>query len=167
MKIYNHVLKKDYYILDIFLISSKEIQMNAVEKWYEVIKSDNPDKFDEILAEDCVFYSPVVYTPQRGRELTKMYLMAAGGVFGGEDSPKEILDETSPSKFKYIKEIIGENSAVLEFESEIDGIYVNGIDLISWNEENKITEFKVIVRPLQAVNKLHQQMQDMLEKIKG
>ena len=141
--------------------------MHAVEKWYEVIKSDNPDKFDEILAEDCVFYSPVVYTPQRGRELTKMYLMAAGGVFGGEDSPKEILDETSPSKFKYIKEIIGENSAVLEFESEIDGIYVNGIDLISWNEENKIIEFKVIVRPLQAVNKLHQQMQDMLEKIKG
>jgi hypothetical protein len=141
--------------------------MHAVEKWYEVIKSDNPDKYNEILAEDCVFYSPVVYTPQRGRELTKMYLMAAGGVFGGEDSPKEILDETSPSKFKYIKEIIGENSAVLEFESEIDGIYVNGIDLISWNEENKITEFKVIVRPLQAVNKLHQQMQDMLEKMKG
>jgi len=141
--------------------------MHAVEKWYEVIKSDNPDKYDEILAEDCVFYSPVVYTPQKGRELTKMYLMAAGGVFGGEDSPKEILDETSPSKFRYIKEIIGENSAVLEFESEIDGIYVNGIDLISWNEENKITEFKVIVRPLQAVNKLHQQMQDMLEKMKG
>ena len=141
--------------------------MHAIEKWYEVIKSDNPDKYDEILAEDCVFYSPVVYTPQRGRELTKMYLMAAGGVFGGEDSPKEILDETSPSKFRYIKEIIGENSAVLEFESEVDGIYVNGIDLISWNEENKITEFKVIVRPLQAVNKLHQQMQDMLEKMKG
>jgi hypothetical protein len=141
--------------------------MHAIEKWYEVIKSDNPDKYDEILAEDCVFYSPVVYTPQRGREITKMYLMAAGGVFGGEDSPKEILDENSPSKFKYIKEIIGENSAVLEFETEIDGIYVNGIDLISWNEENKITEFKVIVRPLQAVNKLHQQMQDMLESMKA
>ena len=143
------------------------MKMNAIEKWYEVIKSDNPDKYDEILAEDCVFYSPVVYTPQRGREITKMYLMAAGGVFGGEDSPKKILDEKSSSKFKYIKEIIGENSAVLEFETEIDGIYVNGIDLISWNEENKITEFKVIVRPLQAVNKLHQQMQDMLERMKA
>ena len=141
--------------------------MHAIEKWYEVIKSDNPDKYDEILAEDCVFYSPVVYTPQRGREITKMYLMAAGGVFGGEDSPKEILDEKSQSKFRYIKEIIGENSAVLEFESEVDGIYVNGIDLISWNEENKITEFKVIVRPLQAVNKLHQQMQNMLERMKA
>ena len=78
-----------------------------------------------------------------------------------------MLDEKSTSKFKYIKEIIGENSAVLEFETEIDGIYVNGIDLISWNEENKITEFKVIVRPLQAVNKLHQQMQDMLERMKA
>ena len=141
--------------------------MHALEKWYEVIKSDNPDKYDEILAEDCVFYSPVVYTPQRGRKITKMYLMAAGGVFGGEDSPKKILDEKSPSKFKYTKEIIGKNSAVLEFETEIDGIYVNGIDLISWNEENKITEFKVIVRPLQAVNKLHQQMQDMLERMKA
>ena len=140
--------------------------MHAIEKWYEVIKSDNPDKYDEILAEDCVFYSPVVYTPQRGREITKMYLMAAGGVFGGEDRPKENLDKKSPSQFRYIKEVIGENSAVLEFETEIDGIYVNGIDLISWNEENKITEFKVIVRPLQAVNKLHQQMQDMLEKMK-
>ena len=143
------------------------MKMKAIEKWYEVIKSDNPDKYDEVLAEDCVFYSPVVYTPQRGREITKMYLMAAGGVFGGEDSPKKILDEKSTSKFKYIKEIIGENSAVLEFETEIDGIYVNGIDLISWNEENKITEFKVIVRPLQAVNKLHQQMQDMLERMKA
>ena len=143
------------------------MKMNAIEKWYEVIKSDNPDKYDEVLAEDCVFYSPVVYTPQRGREITKMYLMAAGGVFGGEDSPKKILNEKSTSKFKYIKEIIGENSAVLEFETEIDGIYVNGIDLISWNEENKITEFKVIVRPLQAVNKLHQQMQDMLERMKA
>ena len=143
------------------------MKMNAIEKWYEVIKSDNPDKYDEVLAEDCVFYSPVVYTPQRGREITKMYLMAAGGVFGGEDSPKKILDEKSPSKFKYIKEINGENSAVLEFETEIDGIYVNGIDLISWNEENKITEFKVIVRPLQAVNQLRQQMQDMLERMKA
>ena len=72
----------------------------------------------------------------------------------------------SQSKFKYIKEIIGEKSALLEFESEMDGIYVNGVDVISWNEEGKITEFKVIVRPLQAVNMLHQKMQAMLESMK-
>ena len=140
--------------------------MNAVEKWYEVMKSNDMDKLDELLAEDVVFYSPVVYTPQKGKDITKMYLMAAGGVFG-EGTKDEVIDSNnSQSKFKYIKEIIGEKSALLEFETEMNGIYVNGVDVISWNEEEKITEFKVIVRPLQAVNMLHQKMQAMLESMK-
>ena len=140
--------------------------MSAVEKWYEVMKSNDMDKLDELLAEDVVFYSPVVYTPQKGKDITKIYLMAAGGVFG-EGTKDEVIDSNnSQSKFKYIKEIIGEKSALLEFESEMDGIYVNGVDVISWNEEEKITEFKVIVRPLQAVNMLHQKMQAMLENMK-
>ena len=119
--------------------------MNAVEKWYEVMKSNDMDKLDELLAEDVVFYSPVVYTPQKGKDITKMYLMAAGGVFG--EVTKDAISDSNESKsnFKYIKEIIGEKSALLEFESEMDGIYVNGVDVISWNEEGKITEFKVIV----------------------
>ena len=140
--------------------------MSAVEKWYEVMKSNDMDKLDELLAEDVVFYSPVVYTPQKGKDVTKMYLMAAGGVFG-EGTKDEVTDSNnSQSKFKYIKEIIGEKSALLEFETEMNGIYVNGVDVISWNEEEKITEFKVIVRPLQAVNMLHQKMQAMLESMK-
>tara|TARA_Y100000590_G_scaffold422795_1_gene527901 strand:- start:2009 stop:2431 length:423 start_codon:yes stop_codon:yes gene_type:complete len=140
--------------------------MSAVEKWYEVMKSNDMNKLDELLAEDVVFYSPVVYTPQKGKDITKMYLMAAGGVFG-EETKDEVSDsKKSQSNFKYIKEIIGEKSALLEFESEMDGIYVNGVDVISWNEEGKITEFKVIVRPLQAVNMLHQKMQAMLENMK-
>ena len=140
--------------------------MSAVEKWYEVMKSNDMDKLDELLAEDVVFYSPVVYTPQKGKDITKMYLMAAGGVFG-EGTKDTVSDSNkSQSNFKYIKEIIGEKSALLEFESEMDGIYVNGVDVISWNEEEKITEFKVIVRPLQAVNMLHQKMQAMLENMK-
>ena len=140
--------------------------MSAVEKWYEVMKSNDMNKLDELLAEDVVFYSPVVYTPQKGKDITKMYLMAAGGVFG-EETKEEVSDsKKSQSNFKYIKEIIGEKSALLEFESEMDGIYVNGVDVISWNEEGKITEFKVIVRPLQAVNMLHQKMQAMLENMK-
>ena len=140
--------------------------MNAVEKGYEVMKSNDMDKLDELLAEDVVFYSPVVYTPQKGKDITKMYLMAAGGVFG-EGTKDEVTDSNnSQSKFKYIKEIIGEKSALLEFETEMNGIYVNGVDVISWNEEEKITEFKVIVRPLQAVNMLHQKMQAMLESMK-
>ena len=140
--------------------------MSAVEKWYEVMKSNDMNKLDELLAEDVVFYSPVVYTPQKGKDITKMYLMAAGGVFG-EGTKEEVSDiNESQSNFKYIKEIIGEHSALFEFESEMDGIYVNGVDVISWNEEGKITEFKVIVRPLQAVNMLHQKMQVMLESMK-
>ena len=140
--------------------------MSAVEKWYEVMKSNDMNKLDELLAEDVVFYSPVVYTPQKGKDITKMYLMAAGGVFG--EGTKDTVSDSNKrqSNFKYIKEIIGEKSALLEFESEMDGIYVNGVDVISWNEEGKITEFKVIVRPLQAVNMLHQKMQAMLESMK-
>jgi len=140
--------------------------MSAVEKWYEVMKSSDMDKLDDLLAEEVVFYSPVVYTPQKGKDITKMYLMAAGGVFG--EGTKDPMSDSnkSQSKFKYIKEIIGEKSALLEFESEMDGIYVNGVDVISWNDEGKITEFKVIIRPLQAVNMLHQKMQAMLESMK-
>ena len=140
--------------------------MNAVEKWYEVMKSNDMDELDKLLAEDVVFYSPVVFPPQKGKAITKMYLMAAGSVFG-EGTKEEVSDNNkNQSNFKYIKEIIGEKSALLEFESEMDGIYINGVDLISWNEEGKITEFKVIVRPLQAVNMLHQKMQIMLESMK-
>ena len=140
--------------------------MNAVEKWYEVMKSKDVNMLDELLAEDVVFYSPVVFTPQKGKDITKMYLMAAGGVFG-EGTKEEVSDSNKKqTNFKYIKELIGEKFALLEFESEIEGIYVNGVDLISWNEEEKITEFKVIVRPLQAVNMLHQKMQAMLEGMK-
>ena len=140
--------------------------MSAVEKWYEVMKSNDMDKLDDLLAEEVIFYSPVVYTPQKGKDITKMYLMAAGGVFG--EGTKDSMSDSnkSQSKFKYIKEIIGEKSALLEFESEMDGIYVNGVDVISWNDEGKITEFKVIIRPLQAVNMLHQKMQAMLESMK-
>ena len=140
--------------------------MSAVEKWYEVMKSNDMDKLDDLLAEDVVFYSPVVFTPQKGKDITKMYLMAAGGVFG--EGTKDSMSDSnkSQSKFKYIKEIIGEKSALLEFESEMDGIYINGVDVISWNDEGKITEFKVIIRPLQAVNMLHQKMQAMLESMK-
>ena len=142
--------------------------MNAVEKWHDIMKNPGAnvsEKLDELLDDDVIFYSPVVFTPQKGKDITKLYLAAAGGVFS---SGKDKL-ETKPkeSKFKYIKEIVQDNYACLEFETEINGIYVNGIDLITWNEENKITEFKVLVRPLQAVNTLHQMMGEMLDKLKA
>tara|TARA_B100000959_G_scaffold228576_1_gene243937 strand:- start:4160 stop:4591 length:432 start_codon:yes stop_codon:yes gene_type:complete len=141
--------------------------MNAIDKWYEIMKnkdSDNLAKLDDLLDDDVVFFSPVVHTPQRGKEITKLYLTAAGGVFSSNKD--ETKSERKESKFKYTKEIISEKHACLEFETEINGIHINGIDLISWNEENKITEFKVLVRPLKAVNTLHELMGKMLEKLK-
>ena len=115
-----------------------------------------------MLHDDVVFYSPVVYTPQKGKEITKLYLSAASGVFSS-DKGKE---EKKESKFKYIKEVVHGNHACLEFETEMNGVYVNGIDLITWDENDKIIEFKVLVRPLQAVNTLHEQMGRMLDKLK-
>ena len=140
--------------------------MNAIEKWHEIMKGDSseaPNKLDDLLHDDVVFYSPVVYTPQKGKEITKLYLSAASGVFSSEKKGKE---EKKESKFEYIKEVVHGNHACLEFETEMNGVYVNGIDLITWDENDKIIEFKVLVRPLQAVNTLHEQMGRMLDKLK-
>jgi hypothetical protein len=141
--------------------------MNALEKWHQIMKGGNSntlDLLDDLLDDDVIFYSPVVFTPQKGQDITKLYLSAASGVFSNKSSKEET--EKKSSKFKYIKELVHENHACLEFETEMNGIYVNGIDLITWNEKDKITEFKVLVRPLQAVNTLHQMMGEMLEKLK-
>ena len=142
--------------------------MNAVEKWHDIMKnpgSNVSEKLDELLDDEVIFYSPVVFTPQKGKDITKLYLAAAGGVFSSDKDKQDT--KPKESKFRYIKEIVQDNYACLEFETEINGIYVNGIDLITWNEENKITEFKVLVRPLQAVNTLHQMMGEMLDKLKA
>lgn len=128
--------------------------MGVVEKWHHMMTTRSFEELDELLAEDAIMYSPVVFTPQKGKYITKMYLTAAGHVIGNEH-------------FKYTSEIVGEGQACLEFETEIDGKYVNGVDLISWNEEQQITEFKVMIRPLQAVNVVWQEMGKLLEKMKS
>ena len=140
--------------------------MRAVDKWYEAMKGKTSADWDELLDENVEFHSPVVFTPQKGKKITKIYLLAASEVFGSDHFNPPSLGETkTQTGFRYIKEIIGERSALLEFESEIEGTYINGIDLLTWNEAGKLTEVKVMVRPLQAVNMLHQQMKAMLENM--
>ena len=140
--------------------------MEAVEIWHRAMRSKDAGIWDELLAEDVVFHSPVVFTPQKGKKITMMYLTAATGVFGSTDDKSESTrDAQTESKFRYVNEIIGEKSALLEFESEIDGTYINGVDLLKWDENNKLIEVKVMVRPLQAVNMLHQKMKAMLESM--
>ena len=134
----------------------------CIENWHRNLRGELPGGLDELLADDVVFYSPIVFTPQKGKEITKLYLMAAGNTFGGEQEEKKVVS----SEFEYSKQVLDGYTAVLEFETQVAGKYVNGVDIITCNDEGKIVEFKVMIRPLQAVNLMHQQMAAMLEKLK-
>jgi hypothetical protein len=125
-----------------------------VSKWHEVVKNRDYNLLTEILHKDVIFYSPVVYSPQRGKDITLKYLAAASEVFNS-------------SNFKYIKEINNQNFTSLEFTLTIDDTEINGIDLISWDDAGLITEFKVFMRPLRGVNLMHKLMQQMLENFKN
>ena len=125
---------------------------NLIHKWHEVIESDDLEMLDEIIADDAVFSSPVVFKPMEGKEITMMYLHAAGQSFNME-------------KFKYTKEIHDDMNSVLEFETYIDDISVNGVDMIEWNEDGKICNFKVMIRPFKAVQKVQEKMIEALESL--
>ena len=126
--------------------------MNSnLETWHQIIFNQDKEKLSKILTDDVFFHSPVVHTPQKGKQIAFMYLSAAFVV---------LFNNT----FKYVREVENETETLLEFEVEIDGILVNGIDMISWNEEGKITNFKVMLRPLKAVNLIHQKMGELLMK---
>jgi hypothetical protein len=137
----------------------------VVHQWHLYMKGQLEGGLDGLLADDCVFYSPIVFTPQVGKEITKMYLLAAGQTLPGDK--KDAVDEASEKsgKFRYIKEVMSGNTAVLEFETTVEGKYANGVDIITCNNEGKIVEFKVMFRPLQAINAVHRQMGAMLEKM--
>jgi hypothetical protein len=121
----------------------------ALETWHNIVHEKDAAGLSELLSNDVVFYSPVVHTPQVGKTITTKYLAAALHVF---------FNDT----FRYVREVVGEHDAVLEFETEIDGIIVNGVDMIKWNEVGEIIEFKVMIRPLKAINLIHQKMGEML-----
>ena len=143
----------------------------CIERWHQHISGDLPGGLDELLHEDCVFLSPIVFTPQRGREITKLYLRAAGSTLGDADAddPSGAIDTSGDGggKFKYTKEIVQGHHAMLEFETEVEGKYANGVDIITCDDDGKIVEFKVMMRPLQAINAVHTQMKAMLEKLAG
>jgi hypothetical protein len=132
--------------------AKKEIRMieECIENWHAHIRGEFPGGLDELLAEDVVFYSPVVFTPQKGRDITKLYLNAAGATLGGDSKNSEKRAPAVGSKFRYVKEVLTGNQAVLEFETEMAGKYINGVDIITCNDQGKIIEFKVMIRPLHA-----------------
>lgn len=126
---------------------------NTIAAWHKLVKERDAAGLDNILAENVVFHSPVVHTPQAGKPITTLYLTAALHVLNNDT-------------FQYLREVISGNNAVLEFLTVIDGISINGVDMITWGEDGRITEFKVMIRPLKAINLVHKMMGEMLQKIK-
>jgi hypothetical protein len=125
------------------------MSMTALDRWYGYMKSHDLAALWDLLHPDAVFESPVVHTPQCGRDITFKYLSSAEKVLGGPG-------------FAYIGEWRSDRGAVLEFETEIDGITINGVDIIRFSADGRITHFKVMVRPLQAINLLHRLMAEQL-----
>jgi SnoaL-like domain len=123
---------------------------NPLAAWHQIVRDGNGSGIPALLADDVVFHSPVVHTPQVGKRITTHYLMAAVQVF------------FNPT-FRYVREVVGERDAVLEFETTIDGIVVNGVDMVSWNDDGLITSFKVMVRPLKGMQVVQEKMAAMLQ----
>jgi len=126
------------------------MNIDPLSTWHQLVASRDVKGLGALLADGVVFHSPVVHAPQVGKAITTQYLSAAFHVF---------FNET----FKYVREVTDKHNAVLEFLVEIDGITVNGVDMLKWNDEGQLIEFKVLIRPLKAINLIHQKMAAMLQ----
>jgi len=126
---------------------------SPIGAWHSAVLDYNPNVLDDILDANCTFFSPVIFKPQQGKRLVKMYLETAFELF------KEAGD------FEYIKEVENRNCAVLEFNATLDGIVIDGIDMITWNEHGLVTEFKVMVRPIKAVEMIKNKMAEKLNQL--
>ena len=121
----------------------------VIDRWISIIETGRTDDLDALLADDAVFYSPAVFRPQEGKALTSKYLTAAAKVFGDTD-------------FHYVEQWYSERSAILEFAATIDGKYVNGIDMIHWNDDGRIVRFKVMMRPFKGLQAIMPKMAELL-----
>jgi ketosteroid isomerase-like protein len=128
-----------------FMQRRRPMSLPGLDRWYRFIKSHDLAELKAMLHPDVVFESPVVHTPQRGADITFKYLASAIKVLNGDS-------------FRYLGEWRGDKSAVLEFATDVDGITINGVDIIKFADDGRIVHFKVMVRPLKAMNLLHQLM---------
>jgi hypothetical protein len=124
-------------------------------RWHAYMESEGDTAaLSAIIADDCVFHSPVVHTPQAGKPIVMAYLIAAAHTLGNDS-------------FHYVRELVDGDEMMLEFVTEMEGITVNGVDIIRWNDEGQIIDFKVMVRRLKAINKVWEMMGAQLAKAKG
>ena len=126
----------------------------GLAEWHELATAPDPQRLARLVAEDAVFHSPVVHSPQNGRALVVAYLSAAAATLG-------------QGQFRYVRELVDGENAMLEFTCVLDEIQVNGVDIIAFDEAGKIRDFKVMIRPIKAVNKVWEMMAAQLEKARG
>lgn len=126
--------------------------LNGLETWHEFVKHKKHEDLSDFIDNDAVLYSPIVFKPIEGSFMVTMYLMAAAEIIANNN-------------FKYVREVCDDENAMLEFITEIDGISVEGVDMIKFTKEGKLKEIKVMIRPLKAVNIVHQKMGEYLQKM--
>lgn len=140
----------------------------CLQRWQQVLGGDH-DALATMLADDVVLHSPVLFKPLPGKDVVAMYLTAASMTFLGEPAaaPSGATDGSWDGRFRYVREVVGERDAVLEFETTMNGKYVNGVDMIRCNDDGLIVDFKVMVRPMQAVEAVSQMMSAALDTLKA
>lgn len=131
-----------------------DIIHTTIERWHRIVATRDPGGLDDLLADDVVFVSPIIHRPQEGKALTSMYLQGALQVLGTDD-------------FRYTKQVLDGTHAVLEFETKLGDTLVNGVDIISCDDDGRIVEFRVMLRPLRAVNEVHAAMGALLATIEA
>jgi hypothetical protein len=124
-----------------FCVVRAKPRRTALSRWHRIVDTRDTTDLDDLLADDVVFESPAVHAPQVGKAVTKKYLQAACDV---------LLNDA----FRYVGEWRGPDSVVLEFQTKLGDVELNGVDLIHWNAEQRIDRFKVMVRPVKALQAL-------------
>ena len=130
------------------------MSVTGLARWHELVRTRDFTGVNALLAEDVVFHSPVVHTPQRGAMTTAMYLRAAGHLLGN-------------AHFRYVREVHDGRDAMLEFETELDGVHINGVDMIRWDDSDRIVDFKVMLRPAKALEAVQRGMAALLSARPG
>ena len=147
-------------------MSSPDPIHDVLDRWHQHLRGELPGGLDALLHDDCVFLSPVVFSPQRGKEISKLYLSAAANVLPGDDAAdKPASSDDQHGKFRYTKKIAEGHHAMLEFETMVGEISVNGVDIITCDDDGWITEFKVMMRPYKALDAVREQMASMMEQL--
>ena len=147
-------------------MSSDDPIHDVLDRWHQHLKGQLPGGLDALLHEDCIFLSPVVFSPQRGREISKLYLSAAANVLAGDEAASTpATNDDEHGTFSYTKKIAQGHHAMLEFETMVGEVSVNGVDIITCDDDGWITEFKVMMRPYKALDAVREQMAAMMEKL--